>query len=95
MGFVLSGALAGSGSDVFVWGHGHVGDKNLNATQPTNIMLTGVKLLSLGGGYGTASHACALKVTGEIVCWGSDAYGQLGDGPDTADKVTPTAVLFP
>lgn len=25
-------------------------------------------------------HTCALKASGSIVCWGSDAYGALGDG---------------
>jgi alpha-tubulin suppressor-like RCC1 family protein len=37
------------------------------------------------------SHACAVRKTGEVVCWGENRAGQIGDGSRTSRKV-PTAV---
>ncbi|APR80386.1 BNR repeat domain protein [Minicystis rosea] len=38
-----------------------------------------------------AFHACGLTAAGEVVCWGDDYYGQLGDGSVTA-SASPVAV---
>ncbi len=37
------------------------------------------------------NHTCALLNTGAVICWGSNVFGQLGDGT-TTNKKTPTAV---
>lgn len=42
--------------------------------------------LSLG-----INHACALKADRTVACWGSNAYGELGDGT-TTDRLTPVTV---
>lgn len=39
---------------------------------------------------GTA-HACALLATGRVLCWGSNLYGNLGDG-STRDSAAPVRV---
>ena len=30
-------------------------------------------------------HTCAIRTSGRLYCWGSDQYGQLGNGPATTD----------
>ena len=43
------------------------------------------------GGIGLAGHTCALRQDGQVVCWGSNGFGQLGDG--LADnRATPARV---
>jgi len=37
-------------------------------------------------------HSCGVTTTGQAYCWGSNDYGQLGDGTST-DRSTPVAVL--
>jgi alpha-tubulin suppressor-like RCC1 family protein len=37
------------------------------------------------------SHACAARSSGEVVCWGSNATGQIGDG-SAAIRLTPVAI---
>jgi alpha-tubulin suppressor-like RCC1 family protein len=38
------------------------------------------------------SHTCALRATGEVVCWGADNYAQLGNGPSDTSTSVPTPV---
>lgn len=40
---------------------------------------------------GGAYHTCALLRSGRVACWGSDHYGQLGDGK-TDDSAVPVIV---
>jgi hypothetical protein len=36
--------------------------------------------------------ACALLTTGYVACWGSNSYGQLGDGSSVSSSATPVLV---
>jgi alpha-tubulin suppressor-like RCC1 family protein len=48
---------------------------------------TDAQTISLGAG-----HSCALLQSGDVVCWGSNDFGQLGSG-DFAESPTPVSVV--
>ncbi|MBL8685273.1 MAG: hypothetical protein JNK05_39205 [Myxococcales bacterium] len=40
-----------------------------------------------------ATHTCARRMTGAVVCWGSNGAGELGDGTTGVDRPAPVAVM--
>ena len=42
------------------------------------------------GGY----HTCALSISGDLWCWGSNGNGQLGIGSSVAQETSPMPVSF-
>jgi alpha-tubulin suppressor-like RCC1 family protein len=79
---------------LFCWGSdesGELGDGGANTERqiPTEVA---------GGATNWASvtvansFACALKTNGRLFCWGSDVYGQLGDGGANTLRSVPTQV---
>jgi alpha-tubulin suppressor-like RCC1 family protein len=98
-GAAFSVALKSDGT-VLAWGNddsGQLGDGASNgepgcsgACNPTPAPianLNGVVAISAGG-----SHSLALKGDGTVVAWGSDTFGQTGDGAIGPSPVTPTTV---
>lgn len=88
-----------SGSGIRCWGYGldgGIGDGALeDAIFPTSVDFPeGQEFTQISAG---GSHACALSGSGEVWCWGGDAYGQLGIDPSTPfERVArPTAALIP
>jgi alpha-tubulin suppressor-like RCC1 family protein len=53
---------------------------------PSGKRLTGVRALAVG-----YNHNCALVDEGEVLCWGWNKWGQLGDGT-TTDRYHPVSV---
>lgn len=82
LGYYHTCALTTSGG-AKCWGlnsSGQVGDGS--TTQRTTAvdvtgLTSGVQGITLGGNGG---HSCALTAAGGIQCWGSNFYGQIGDG---------------
>lgn len=74
------------------WGYGidgQLGDGSAqNQRRPVAVagLGSGIRALALGRG-----HSCALRESGAVLCWGSNAQGQLGTG-DTRDATTPREV---
>ncbi len=79
---------------LWCWGSNGVGllglgtsDNNSHAA-PVQVSAFGASVaeVALGG-----SHACALKLDGSLWCWGTNQYGQLGDGT-TMSQFSPVQV---
>jgi len=83
--------LRGSGIPL-CWGDNASGQLGNDTTDPSDepVMVSG------GITDGTAmcageSHSCLLRTSGEVLCWGDNAVGQLGDGT-LDDRQVPTPV---
>lgn len=48
------------------------------STTPVTVGLTGVLSIAAGG-----NHTCALRMSGEVYCWGANSMRELGDGSRT------------
>jgi alpha-tubulin suppressor-like RCC1 family protein len=87
--------LANAGG-VACWGKGGSGElgNNDNADQPTAVQVTGIGGAPAGltaGGF----HTCALVSSPNVLCWGANDFGQLGnDDPLGAQQNTPVPVHF-
>lgn len=85
-----------TGGDVFCWGGNSNGELLLPvdemgndafALEPRPIDL-GFAVEQLATGV---THTCALSTTGQVLCWGINGDGQIGDGT-VADALDPTPV---
>jgi alpha-tubulin suppressor-like RCC1 family protein len=85
-------ALDTSGG-VKCWGNnsgGQLGDgSTMTRLTPTGVsgLTSGVSAIAARG-----DHTCALVTNGAIKCWGSNGFGQLGDGSNTR-RLTPVDVI--
>jgi alpha-tubulin suppressor-like RCC1 family protein len=85
-------ALTAKGT-VECWGDnkfGQLGDGTGKRSYKKPVPVAGVSdavAVSVGG-----FHGCALRATGVVMCWGWNAFGQLGDGSST-DKLKPVQVV--
>ena len=50
-------------------------------------VLAGIASISAG-----RYHSCVVLTSGRVDCWGSDDYGQLGDGT-TTQRMSPVAIV--
>jgi alpha-tubulin suppressor-like RCC1 family protein len=92
-----SHACALSAGWAYCWGkndHGQLGNETPdNRNEPVAItrgqIPEGATLTRVSTGW---DHSCALSAAGRAYCWGSNAFGQLGDGKKEDESKTPVAV---
>lgn len=74
------------------WGNndtGQLGDSTIvQRLVPVNVTGLSSGIIAVAGG---GNHTCAITTAGGIKCWGSNSYGQLGDGTNT-DRLDPIDV---
>ena len=78
---------------IYCWGRnlgGSLGDgTTIDRLTPVAVSLpAGVLVDSVSAGQ---DHACGLSTTGNVYCWGTNTFGQLGSG-DANPRTTPTLV---
>ena len=85
-------ALTAAGG-VKCWGRnadGRLGDgTTTDRRTPVDVvgLSSGVTAIAVGG-----NNSCALLATGNVLCWGGNGHGQLGDGT-TTDRILPVKVV--
>ncbi len=76
------------------WGwnyYGQLGDgTTTQQLSPVSVVGITSSVTMLVAGQG---HTCALSILGDLVCWGDNVYGQLGDGTIALQRLTPVAVV--
>jgi alpha-tubulin suppressor-like RCC1 family protein len=85
-------ALASNG--VWCWGsnnNGQLGNGTPGAAASPPVRVTGTNLNNVGAIEAGLYHTCAIYTGGDVSCWGSNEFGQLGDR-STTDRSAPVSV---
>ena len=71
------------------FGNGSSGTYTAPVLTDTSGVLAGKTITMIASGE---YHTCALATDGRVYCWGSNSYGQLGNGATATSQLTPVAV---
>lgn len=83
---------------LYCWGRdaaAQLGDGQPNAAQRYPVQVAASETEDWSVVEGGRKHTCGVLTTGALYCWGSDVFGQLGDGGTAAQQATPALVAAP
>ncbi len=84
---------AATPSSLYMWGFNgssQLGNgTTMTSSNPQAITLTDLQMLRLA-----SVSSCAIRINGEVLCWGGNAYGQVGNG-NNQQQAMPTLVIWP
>jgi alpha-tubulin suppressor-like RCC1 family protein len=91
-GYFMTCALVVGGS-VACWGAGFLGNGTDTSINPsaTPVIVSGISAATQVDAAGGGDHTCAVVTEGMVRCWGSNRFGQLGDG-SLVDRFVPVGV---
>lgn len=84
-----------TGGGVQCWGWGYLGIEGIyESFLPVRAkgLDSGVVAVAVGTTEAFEAHSCALRASGQVLCWGFNSSGELGDGTTTNHPV-PTPVV--
>src|SRR5450759_2553757 len=86
-----------SAGQVLAWGYNSDGElgngTTTNSSTPVAVSLpSGTTVIAIAGG---GQHSLALTSSGQVLAWGYNEAGQLGNGTTTSQSNTPVAVSLP
>jgi len=89
-----------AGGTGMCWGTNTFGQLGNNSTtdapSPIAMPITGIRQIAAGGystGTAAGGQTCALRTSGTVACWGSNEFGQLGNGTTSLPIKTPVEVM--
>ena len=95
------GCISIPGLEPMCWGRNHYGAlgtgqqaiffEPVDVLQGTSLQQN-VLALALGGGVNTLKHGCAIAGDGQVMCWGANNNGQLGNGNSGLDALSAAPV---
>ncbi|NDG47333.1 MAG: hypothetical protein EBY37_09610, partial [Flavobacteriia bacterium] len=86
--------------DLKCWGNDDSGQLGDGGSTNTNTSAPSSTAINLGSGRTAVavsagmSHTCAILDNGDLKCWGSDDYGQLGDGGTNTNTSAPSSTAI-
>jgi alpha-tubulin suppressor-like RCC1 family protein len=78
----------------FCWGYnafGALGNGTTSTSTTPVRVLGGLHFSGVSTGV-VGAHSCGVTTDHRVYCWGSNGYGQLGDGTQFTNRLTPVAV---
>jgi alpha-tubulin suppressor-like RCC1 family protein len=89
-------ALASTGTAVFAWGRNQFGQLgNGSRTDSNSPVLTGLAGVTLTGLTATFADSLAVTTQGQVLVWGDNSFGELGDNLALGVATTPVFAQVP